>query len=584
MINKKHWLAFIFSTFAFMLSIKAQDTDLRAEKLTPENENFVPYFKYDNEHNLKYGLMDSRTKKMTVKATYDFIGQYNGLLLVSKAIENSGYGAHKEGVVDYYGNEIIPMLFGEIRITKNTIEALEKKEKMNSYGDYIAEDTAYYYDRFTLKLLFKLAKTELDRDQNIFFAPSFSNDDTLIAANYCVYSITGRKICYDSKSDTIISGIIGNKIEYTIFMKFDTVEVDSINTMDGIRVMYGIAKQTSDPLYMTLNKQNIFRSRIDSLRSFNLVEEVWSNLYLVSKPYRGTQVFINQNLEITHENNLPLKDLPIKTIDYSYELLEIYPFKDISDAVYREKVEVFNANILLVQKKNQKINRSEQDLAKRYLNNYLYGFIDTTGKFKIMPQYVMAYPFNEGLAAVVDTITYKWSFINESNQKVIQTEWPALKRGSEITAFIGQSHGLVFYDGLCHYIDNENKIESRLDTMYTIDSESRSVIAYRIDTLPYPIRYFTFAYINKKGRTIFTLPDTITYAGNFSNGLAPVVNSSEKLGFIDKKGKLKIDFKYFKPNNFDSSQRFSNNLFLVEIDNGLYGYIGSDGFEYFQIK
>jgi hypothetical protein len=59
--------------------------------------------------------------------------------------------------------------------------------------------------------------------------------------------------------------------------------------------------------------------------------------------------------------------------------------------------------------------------------------------------------------------------------------------------------------------------------------------------------YFDYAYLyyfDKKGQEVLRLPKEITFAGHFSENLAPAINEKNELGFINKKGEWAIAPKY----------------------------------------
>jgi hypothetical protein len=51
-------------------------------------------------------------------------------------------------------------------------------------------------------------------------------------------------------------------------------------------------------------------------------------------------------------------------------------------------------------------------------------------------------------------------------------------------------------------------------------------------------------YVHKSGELALRLPDAYVFAGDFSEGLAPVVNNNGKMGFIDLHGKLVIPLEF----------------------------------------
>jgi hypothetical protein len=54
---------------------------------------------------------------------------------------------------------------------------------------------------------------------------------------------------------------------------------------------------------------------------------------------------------------------------------------------------------------------------------WAFGYIDTSGRFAIEPQYKWARSFSEGLAATQDTKTGKWGYIDKSGQILISAQF-----------------------------------------------------------------------------------------------------------------------------------------------------------------
>ncbi|KAF0249676.1 MAG: KWG repeat protein [bacterium] len=75
--------------------------------------------------------------------------------------------------------------------------------------------------------------------------------------------------------------------------------------------------------------------------------------------------------------------------------------------------------------------------------------------------------------------------------------------------------------------------------------------------------------IDSTGNTIFNLPLNSSFPGLYSEDLAPMLVDG-KYGFIDKKGKVVIDFQ------FDFARSFSDGLALVKLED-YYGFIDKEG-------
>ncbi len=172
----------------------------------------------------------------------------------------------------------------------------------------------------------------------------------------------------------------------------------------------------------------------------------------------------------------------------------------------------------------------------RIMLNRKYGFIDKDGKVIVKPQFDRAGDFNEGMAQVKmiiqdtdnKTVIPKYGFINSKGEYAInlQTYWTTSEYSSP------------FCEGLLLITDKEGKC----------------------------------GYINQEGKIVIN--PQFTYAGNFSNGLAWVLQG-EQFGYIDKEGKFVINPQFNRAYDFAS-----NGLAVVGQKNGddeKYGYIDKSG-------
>ena len=83
------------------------------------------------------------------------------------------------------------------------------------------------------------------------------------------------------------------------------------------------------------------------------------------------------------------------------------------------------------------------------------------------------------------------------------------------------------------------------------------------------------AYFDSAGDEVLPFSNKYESYGNFTEGLARVM-INEKWGFIDKTGKVVIQFKYNQ-----ASRHFRNGLMYIALVNSVWGVIGLDGTEYF---
>ena len=177
----------------------------------------------------------------------------------------------------------------------------------------------------------------------------------------------------------------------------------------------------------------------------------------------------------------------------------------------------------------------------------LWGYIDTSGKFAISPQF-SKYPngrvssFSDGLAMIV--VKGKSGYISHSGNFAIPPQFLAANNFSNGMAMVvAEGPCIYFPEGACaspQFLGGENGNSDRSCKLTFIDKAGRVITRQRFD-----------------------------YARSFSEGLAPV--KIERLwGFIDKQGVLKI------PPKFEDAEPFSSGLSRIR-SNGLYGYADKSG-------
>jgi len=269
----------------------------------------------------------------------------------------------------------------------------------------------------------------------------------------------------------------------------------------------------------------------------------------------------------------------------------------------------------------------------------MWGYMDTTGKVMIEPQYPMAGFFSEGMAYV--QIGEALGYINTSGEVVIPSEYPAatnfqegyasvmidedwmiINTSGEIVMESYFAKPMLFKNGLSKF-----KLEMGLRSKY-------GFIDTRGDTVIYPQFEMasdfseglcmaspdgrTYGYINTKGEwviqpefelgALMKINDEYDFEDkDFSDGLA-AVQKGEKYGVIDKTGKQILDYKYefigkfgyglapakkgqkygfinqkgkwvIKP-KYSTAEKFHNGLAAVStgsIFEGKYGFINTKG-------
>lgn len=177
-----------------------------------------------------------------------------------------------------------------------------------------------------------------------------------------------------------------------------------------------------------------------------------------------------------------------------------------------------------------------------------WGFIDTTGKNVIEPQYENASYYSEGLAPV--SVEGLWGYINKSGTMVIQPKFKSAGKFREVLApvkignygYIDKTGDLVIKDiyeeagsfreglaavkvkGKWGYISGNGKII--IQPAYSeVNDFSEGMVAVRIQD--------QWGYIDKSGRLVMQPQFETAY--DFKNGLAKVTRGN-KTGYINKSG------------------------------------------------
>ncbi|GHS95504.1 hypothetical protein AGMMS50276_11390 [Synergistales bacterium] len=189
-----------------------------------------------------------------------------------------------------------------------------------------------------------------------------------------------------------------------------------------------------------------------------------------------------------------------------------------------------------------------------------WGFIDTAGRFAILPIYEDAGSFSDGLAPVKRGGL--WGFIDRAGRLLITPRYTraGIFSADGITssrAPESQSRAAVEYDGKIGYIDKTGRFA--VLPKYDEGEEFHNALA--------PVRGSRsrgdWGYIDTAGREV--IPRQFHGAGMFSEGLAPVATDA-RWGYIDTRGKIVLEPFY------DYARPFSEGLAAVERD-GKWGYI-----------
>lgn len=150
--------------------------------------------------------------------------------------------------------------------------------------------------------------------------------------------------------------------------------------------------------------------------------------------------------------------------------------------------------------------------------NGKYGYIDSTGKVVIAPQYDNTMGFNEGLAAT--STGGKYGFIDKKGNWAIKPQF---------------DFAYIFMDGAA---------------MVRVGKQ--------------------YAWIDKTGKQIIAPQDFEEVAMGFSEGRLAVKRGG-KWGYIDKTGKMVVEAKFKKATKFEGGAA------QVETEDGMHHWIAADG-------
>lgn len=209
------------------------------------------------------------------------------------------------------------------------------------------------------------------------------------------------------------------------------------------------------------------------------------------------------------------------------------------------------------------------DLIKVYNNedNSLMGILRKDGKLLTnFTQQFLSDPIGKEFA-FMDSTTYKIGFKNSDGEIVVPAKispqyFIPLAKDFELDERIFYSNNLCRISQL--KIDKDGHI--------TISDDG-------------PPKQF--GYLNRAGDVAFWLPDSVKWAGHFSDGMAPVLNQQNELGFIETSGKLVIQYKYelavagAYPMPYIVIPEFKNGVAYLK---AFKAYIDKNGVEYFSGK
>jgi len=232
-------------------------------------------------------------------------------------------------------------------------------------------------------------------------------------------------------------------------------------------------------------------------------------------------------------------------------------------AVYIEDRDRFECLSSVSQDVRERYNESNSYISTQFCGRW--GFISPTGAFTIEPQFIEAFSFSDGLAAVRvrsrdvgDQKRWLYGYVNLTGDMVIAPQFEAAFDFSDGIA-------RVVIDGRRGFIDKAGK---RLTEATFDDAKDfhEGLAQVKIGD--------RWGYIDKTGK--IAIPAEFTMAGRFSEGLAAARRSGILGGYIDRTGTMVIS------EQFGVAWPFSDGLARVKIGDGRglfdnWGYIDKSG-------
>jgi len=228
-----------------------------------------------------------------------------------------------------------------------------------------------------------------------------------------------------------------------------------------------------------------------------------------------------------------------------------------------------------------------------------YNYIDTNGNVVLSDDWVDAWGFSEGLAAVAKSPTrepcWRYGYIDSKGKYVLPLQWgnaESFNEGLAVVANDEGDHGYInkmgqlvipykyglagyFCDGLAPIRDNNICIGGYIDKTGTIiihqKDDWNEILEFREGLALVRQKNGKWGYIDTKGTIV--IPFVWDKVGWFGEGYAPVWNGEGKCGYIDKTGKIVIPFH----EEWESAGWFSEGLAPVKDKQGLWGYIDKTG-------
>jgi hypothetical protein len=187
------------------------------------------------------------------------------------------------------------------------------------------------------------------------------------------------------------------------------------------------------------------------------------------------------------------------------------------------------------------------------------GFIDKTGKIVIPLQFDYAFSFSEGLANIF--VNGKYGFIDKTGKIVIEPQFTYARGFTENFAVvkIGGTTILPYPYSTHQEIETIGKIETKYGYINRNGQVIYSFVASRADSFSDGLASVEtlsgFGYINEKGKFVIQpkFSDVFGMTPRFSEGVSLTILRSNKIGFIDKTGKVVIKTNYRYAYEFENA-------------------------------
>lgn len=418
--------------------------------------------------------------------------------------------------------------FNQFHINSNTINDLLQQISLKGYNNFVSNKDVKSINHFLKEFYFSDKK---------LIEQAFYERDKQLLEYYSFYEISDSLRLFMNKYPETVFYNEAMQRYYKYQFNEQTRESNIVNYQQFIKRFPNnpYAKTAEEKLFELIKQQHNLQKTHDFIINYSTTvtkNEAWKLLYGLSvKSYTKDEL------------QLFIKRYP----DYPF-INELY--KELS---LTEK--------LLIPLKN---------------NTENYGYIDTTGKWIIAPQYDDVSEFNEGVAVACknDSCYY----INKDGQKIIKKAFEEAENFYKGTAIVKQ-------DSLYYLLNKAGQIISK--GYQLINSPSQDVYVCKQHNL--------YGAINAKGNII--IPFSYQKLGDFKNGFAyyqsnkyglininnkttpaiwdwisdvdsnyiSVIKKDTKFGLINTKGDVQL------PTNYDFISQIKASIYLV-VKNGLYGF------------